>query len=61
MTSLHGSEIDDLVSNPECDVTELFPDATYAHLAGLFTLVSRDISINFCVFCERRFAAVTMV
>ena len=61
MTSLYASEIECHFSNPDRDVTELFPDATYAHLAGLFTLVSRDISINFCVFCERRFAAVTMV
>jgi hypothetical protein len=35
MTSLYGSEIGGLVSNPERDVTELFPGATYAHLVGL--------------------------
>ena len=40
MTSLYGSEIAGLVSNPERDVTEYFPGATYAHLAGLF--VPRD-------------------
>ena len=38
MTSLYASEIEGLFSNPERDVTELFPDAIYAHLAGLFAL-----------------------
>ena len=36
MTSLYVSEIECLFSNPERDVTELFPDTTYAHLAGFF-------------------------
>src|SRR3984885_10059228 len=35
MTSLYASEIERLFSNPERDVTELFPRATYAQLAGL--------------------------
>jgi hypothetical protein len=35
MTSLYVSEIGSLVSNPERDVTELFPRATCAHLTGL--------------------------
>jgi hypothetical protein len=34
MTSLYASEIAGLFSNPERDVTELFPGATYAHLTG---------------------------
>jgi hypothetical protein len=38
ITSLYGSEIAGLVSNPERDVTELFSDATCAHLAGLSEL-----------------------
>ena len=38
MTSLYGSEIGGLFPNPERDVTDLFPDTTYAHLAGLFTV-----------------------
>ena len=36
MTSLYASEIGSHFSNPESDVTKLFPHATYAHLAGLF-------------------------
>jgi hypothetical protein len=38
ITSLYGSEIDCLFSNPERDVTESFPAATCAHLAGLSEL-----------------------
>jgi hypothetical protein len=50
MTSLYGSEIAGLVSNPERDVTEYFPGATYAHLAGLFVPRDRRHQHNFCVF-----------
>ncbi len=50
MTSLYGSEIAGLVSNPERDVTELFPDTTYAHGVGFLRCMICDISINFCVF-----------
>jgi hypothetical protein len=38
MTSLYASEIAGLFPNLDRDVTELFPDATYAHLTGLFEL-----------------------
>src|SRR6202041_2435557 len=31
MTSLYGSEIGGLFPNPERHVTDLFPDASYAH------------------------------
>ena len=61
MTSLYASEIECLFSNPERDVTELFPDASYAHLAGFLRRASRDIRDNFGVFREQRFAAVAMV
>ena len=46
MTSLYASEIAGLVSNPESDVTELFPDATCAHLTGFLRCAIRDISGN---------------
>jgi hypothetical protein len=38
ITSLYGSEIECLFSNPQRDVTESFQDATCAHLAGLSDL-----------------------
>jgi len=50
MTSLYASEIAGLFSNPERDVTELFPDATYAHLTGFLRCASRDISSNIRAF-----------
>ena len=49
MTSLYGSEIAVLFSNPERDVTELFPDTSYAHLTGFLRGAGRDIRSNFCV------------
>ena len=50
MTSLYGSEIGSLFSNPERDVTELFPGATYAHLAGFFEVCKSQPEHRFCVF-----------
>ena len=50
MTSLYVSEIECLFSNPERDVTGLFPDATCAHLPAFFEGAIRDIGSNFCVF-----------
>jgi hypothetical protein len=44
MTSLYASEIAGLFPNLDRDVTELFPDATYAHFVGLFAVVMRGIS-----------------
>jgi hypothetical protein len=35
---LYASEIGIQFSKPNCNVKELFPDATYAHLAGLSAL-----------------------
>jgi hypothetical protein len=61
MTSLYGSEIAGVFSNPERDVTVLFPDATYAHLAGLFTLCDPRHQKQFLCVQEQRFAATAMV
>jgi hypothetical protein len=52
MTSLYASEIGSLFSNPERDVTELFPDTTYAHLAGLFALCEYPTSAVISVCSE---------
>ena len=61
MTSLYASEIERHFSNLKCDVKELFPDATYAHLTGFLRCASRDICSNFCAFREQRFAVTAMV
>jgi hypothetical protein len=45
MTSLYGSEIDGHFSNLKCDVKELFPDTTYAYLAGFSRCAIRDIGM----------------
>jgi hypothetical protein len=50
MTSLYGSEIAVLFSNPERDVTELFPDTSYAHLTGFLGCASRYFSSNIRAF-----------
>jgi hypothetical protein len=47
---LYGSEIERLFSNPERDVTELFPDTSYAHFIGLFAVAMRGIGSKISAF-----------
>ena len=54
ITSLYASESEGLFSNPERDVTESFPDATYAHLVRLFLLYDgRHQEQNPCVLSTK--------
>ena len=54
MTSLYVSEIERHFSNLNCDVKELFPDPTCAHLAGLFELCEpRHQRLRQCVLSTK--------